>query len=258
MSTDNKQCNKCGSKEHNTIDCPHGFFSNKCSHCGSTDHESSSCPHGIFSSKCGRCGSKEHSTSKCPHGFFSSKCKNCGSADHASSSCPHGVFSDHCGNCGSKNHSTAHCPQNKLPTGINGLIAVVIIIGLLLALFSTPFKIIDAEFASFEFKWLRNRDVWIFCFSVWMSVPFLFHILSRVFKNFNAAAEDRFSNPHLSIGFFTLFLSFFLGLFIEYRFQEQMIVFYLLFSLILLFLIYLIAKKSQSKLKITLLSCLWP
>jgi hypothetical protein len=202
MANENSNCTSCGSNEHNTADCPHGFFSDKCSHCGSVDHSSSACPHGFFSSKCGRCGSTEHSTSACPHGFFSSKCKNCGSVDHATSNCPHGIFTDHCANCGSKNHSTSKCPQGKLPSGMNGLIALVVIVALLLALFSTPFKIIDSEFSSFGFEWLSNRDVWLFCFASWMSLALIYHVLSRVISNKNATAEERFGNPYLSLGFF--------------------------------------------------------
>jgi hypothetical protein len=245
MSTSN--CSKCGSTEHISSECPHGFFSDKCSHCGSIDHSSSVCPHGIFSSKCGRCGSKEHSTSACPHGFFSSKCNKCGSVDHSSSNCPHGIFSDKCAKCGSKNHSTSQCPQNKLPSGLNGLIAIVVIIALLLALFSTPFKIIDPEFSSFGFEWLNNRDVWLFCFASWITPFISFHIISRVLRNKNATAEERFGNPYVSLGFFTLFLSFVSAMFIFYRFKNDFILFYLIISTILVTIVYFIFKKSQPK-----------
>jgi len=111
MGLFSSECGHCGSKEHATSDCPHGFFSSKCGHCGSKDHATSDCPHGAFSSACGHCGSKEHATSDCPHGLFSSECGHCGSSNHSTGDCPHGLFSSKCGNCGSENHSTSDCPH---------------------------------------------------------------------------------------------------------------------------------------------------
>lgn len=109
-------CRRCGSKEHSTGDCPHGFFSTACAKCGSLDHASSDCPHGIFSAKCSRCGSKEHATGDCPHGVFSTACAKCGSLEHASGDCPHGIFSSKCSRCGSRKHATDDCPQGLFPT----------------------------------------------------------------------------------------------------------------------------------------------
>ena len=122
-------CERCGSKEHSTSNCPHErtFLTNErsCSHCGSIDHNTSNCPHdnGILynSNKCRFCGSREHSSSNCPHerGVFShqTSCRNCGSVDHASSGCPHskGIFENdkQCRHCGSKNHSSSNCPQKR-------------------------------------------------------------------------------------------------------------------------------------------------
>ena len=107
------ECRHCGSTEHASGNCTHGFFSSKCRHCGSVDHASDDCPHGIFSSnKCSHCGSKEHASGDCPHGIFSSnKCRHCGSVDHASDDCPHGLFSSECRHCGSKNHQSSNCPH---------------------------------------------------------------------------------------------------------------------------------------------------
>ncbi len=115
MSLFSTECSHCGSKEHASVDCPHGILSaNKCKYCGSVDHASSDCPHGVFSSnKCKHCGSTEHASSDCPHGLFSSnKCKHCGSTEHASSECPHSIFSaNKCKHCGSTNHSSTECPH---------------------------------------------------------------------------------------------------------------------------------------------------
>jgi hypothetical protein len=130
---------------------------------------------------------------------------------------------------------------------MNGLIAFLIIIVLLLALFSTPFKLIDTEFSSFGFEWLENRDVWLFCFASWMSLALIFHVISRILKNKNASAEERFGNPFLTIGFLTLFLSFIMAMFIFYRFKNDFTLYYLFASTILVAIVYLIFKKSTQK-----------
>lgn len=104
-------CRKCGSKEHVTGRCPHGFFSNQCEKCGASNHATAQCPHGFFSSKCARCDSVDHSTADCPHGIFSSECGSCGSRNHATSNCPHGMFTSQCSNCGSVDHATRQCPH---------------------------------------------------------------------------------------------------------------------------------------------------
>jgi WD40 repeat protein len=111
MGLFSSECGHCGSKEHATSDCPHGFLSTECGRCGSKDHATSDCPHGVFSSECGHCGSKEHATSDCPHGLLSSECGHCGSSNHSTSDCPHGLFSSKCGNCGSEDHATSDCPH---------------------------------------------------------------------------------------------------------------------------------------------------
>lgn len=116
MSIFSTSCDRCGSKEHATSDCPHGLFDSKCEKCGSKDHATRDCPHGFFDNSCDRCGSKEHATRNCPHGFFDSKCDKCGSTDHSTSNCPHGFFDTKCDRCGSKNHRTSDCPQSFFRT----------------------------------------------------------------------------------------------------------------------------------------------
>jgi hypothetical protein len=140
---------------------------------------------------------------------------------------------------------------------MNGLIALLVIVALLLALFSTPFKIIDAEFSSFGFEWLNNRDVWLFCFASWMSLVLIFHVLSRVIKNKNATAEERFGNPYLSLGFFTLFLSFVAAMFIFYRFKNDFKLFYVIASTIIVTIVYLIFKKSPPKKMLAAIAMGW-
>lgn len=43
-----------------------GIFSTECGKCGSKEHATSNCSHGFFSSECGNCGSKDHATGDCP------------------------------------------------------------------------------------------------------------------------------------------------------------------------------------------------
>ena len=62
-----KECDRCGSKDHATEDCPHGAFSKQCDRCGAKNHATEDCPHGAFSKQCDRCGSKDHATKDCPH-----------------------------------------------------------------------------------------------------------------------------------------------------------------------------------------------
>ena len=259
MGVFDSACSKCGSKEHSSESCPHGFFSSKCSHCGSVDHSSSQCPHGIFSSKCSNCGSKEHTSSNCPHGIFSSKCSNCGSKEHTSSNCPHGIFSSKCSNCGSKNHSTANCPQGRLgglfgggsstggSGGSAGCIGLIIIIVLALALFSVPFKLIDSQFASFEFKWMDFRDVWVFCVFAWLSATFIFYILSKVLGQLKGALDERFSNAYISLSLFTLCLSAFSNIYSSYRFSENYVPITSGFNLLILGVVYLMVRFAPRK-----------
>ncbi len=105
------KCDRCGSKEHETVDCPHGILSDKCDKCGSTEHTTNDCPHGLLSDKCDKCGSIDHATNDCPHGILSDKCDKCGSTEHTTSDCPHGLLSDKCDKCGSIDHATGDCPH---------------------------------------------------------------------------------------------------------------------------------------------------
>lgn len=116
MALFDDRCSRCGSTEHASEDCPHGFFSDKCGRCGSVNHATDDCPQGFFSEKCSRCGSRDHASNDCPHGFFSDKCSRCGSVNHATEDCPHGFFSDKCSRCGSIDHATDDCPQGFFAT----------------------------------------------------------------------------------------------------------------------------------------------
>jgi uncharacterized protein YecT (DUF1311 family) len=112
MSIFSTKCAHCGSNNHATDECPHGFLSSECGHCGSKDHATDDCPHGFLSSKCGHCGSRDHATDDCPQGFLSSKCGHCGSREHPTDDCPHGFLSSKCGHCGSREHATDGCPHS--------------------------------------------------------------------------------------------------------------------------------------------------
>lgn len=105
------ECRNCGSVDHATDDCPHGFFALECHNCGSKNHSTGDCPHGIFAERCRNCGSNEHATDDCPHGLFAEKCRNCGSRDHGTDACPHGIFATECRHCGSKEHNSEGCPH---------------------------------------------------------------------------------------------------------------------------------------------------
>lgn len=109
MSLFPTKCERCGSTEHSTQQCPHEFFTSHCLHCGSVDHPSADCQFG----KCSYCGSREHPTNKCPHSRFASKCGICGSLEHATENCPHDLYTYTCERCGSKNHSTRQCPHRS-------------------------------------------------------------------------------------------------------------------------------------------------
>lgn len=107
------KCERCGSKEHVTSDCPHGFLASKCDRCGSKEHPTADCPHGFLAEECSRCGSRDHASEDCPHGFLASECSRCGSREHASADCPHGWLTDKCAQCGSRDHATEQCPHTS-------------------------------------------------------------------------------------------------------------------------------------------------
>ena len=111
MSIFSTECGHCGSKDHTTDDCPHGFLESECNRCGSKNHATDDCPHAFLVTECGHCGSKDHSTGSCPHDYLSTKCQHCGSEEHATSDCPHDYLTSNCRHCGSSNHSTGHCPH---------------------------------------------------------------------------------------------------------------------------------------------------
>jgi len=273
-------CSKCGSKEHATENCPHGIFSSKCSHCGSNNHASSSCPHGIFSSKCSKCGSKDHNSSDCPQGIFSSKCSRCGSKEHNSSNCPHGIFSTKCSKCGSNNHATKDCQQGSLgglfkssrsysgtgangASGLSGLIAYLLMFAILLALFSSPFKLIDSNFSGFNFKWLDNKDVWIFSTASWLTLAMVLYLLNKVIKQPKDTLEERFSNPYISLPLFTLVTTTFGTTFFAYRFKENYIVFSILVDFLILAIVFLFVRFTEKNkmaiiLSISVLTMIFP
>jgi hypothetical protein len=266
MGVFDSNCTRCGSREHATENCPHGFLSKKCSRCGSIDHATDDCPHGIFSSKCSRCGSREHTSSDCPHGIFSSKCSKCGSKEHSSSDCPHGVFSNKCGRCGSKNHATEKCPNGALgslfkgtgsaggDSGCGALIGILLVIALLLVVFSSPFKLLDPNFSGFSFAWLSNKDVWIFCTSAWLSAAFVIYLSHKAITKGKEKFEDRFSYPYFTLPLFILSISTFSTIFFAHRLGAYWIMISLVADLLYLGIVYLFVKGAAQNKKIALVS----
>lgn len=105
------ECKWCGSKEHSSSNCPHGFMTSRCGHCNSRDHATLDCPHDFPETECKWCGGKEHSSNFCPHPLYFEACSACGSREHTNADCPHSGFSNKCEHCGSHNHATNDCPH---------------------------------------------------------------------------------------------------------------------------------------------------
>ena len=244
-------CSRCGSKEHSTENCPHQkgiFLSEKaCRHCGSNDHPSENCPHsrGIFTSEseCRHCGSKEHGSAQCPHprGLFSSEkaCRHCGSIDHSSNSCPHpkGLFTSEkaCKNCGSKNHSTLLCPHKKNNSAIGILIGIAIVIFILLALFSYPYKLVSSDFSPFSMNWLDNSDVWIFASVSWIFLGSLIAVIKLSFADRQGENRATYFSENGMVSFIMLLLA--MPLFFSYIIKARVQLDFLITSSITLTLL---------------------
>ena len=137
--------------------------------------------------------------------------------------------------------------------GIYGIIAVLIIIGLIviaiLGTFSYPYKLIDNTINPYSIDWLHNYNVWMFCSAFWILIITTILIIKSFIttkpEEFNV--DLLFSNPlmiillHIaSLSVFTLFLI------KSFSLQNELII-SILISFILSGVYFLIIKKSKYK-----------
>jgi len=80
----------------------------------------------------------------------------------------------------------------KDDSGIWILIAIVLVVATVLGIFSSPFIFVDPNFAPFQFKWLENTNVWVFCISFWVLIGSVIAIFMVLAKNNPSEEKNEF------------------------------------------------------------------
>ena len=129
--------------------------------------------------------------------------------------------------------------------GCGCLIGLLIIVGILLALFSFPYKLVDNTFSPFEYNWLKHRDVWVFSLSTWVSILMIATVIRTSIKNKGNSFEYIFGTPFITLGLFTLSLSTFIGYFIKIKYPEHFSSIFLVFGILILGIVFSIIKSAD-------------
>lgn len=126
-----------------------------------------------------------------------------------------------------------------------GLIFAVIVV-----LFTGPYFLIDRNFKPFEFNWLKNYNVWIFCISAWIFALTLF-VMVKSFTRFSSFTENAFEQtyetPYLTFGLFIPSMSFFASFLFEVKINEYANYLYAVYVLLIGWLLYYLIKNLNSE-----------
>ena len=59
--------------------------------------------------------------------------------------------------------------REKKDTGGGCLVLLLLIVAGIVFVFTAPYKLIDSQFKPFEFNWLKDINIWLFCCSTWIA-----------------------------------------------------------------------------------------
>jgi hypothetical protein len=139
--------------------------------------------------------------------------------------------------------------REKKDDGCGWLILLGLIFAVIVVLFTGPYFLIDRNFKPFEFNWLKNYNIWIFCISTWIFVLTLIVMIKSFirFRSFTENAfEQTYETPYLTFGLFLTSMSFFASFLFETKISEYANYLYALYTLLIGWLLYYLIKKLNS------------
>lgn len=142
--------------------------------------------------------------------------------------------------------------REKKDTGGGCLVLLLLIVAGIVFVFTSPYKLIDAQFKPFEFNWLKDINIWLFCCSTWIA-GFMLIVMIKAIFTFSKYTEDAFAltfeSPFTTIGLFVGCMSIFAAYLLKARMQDQLSIAYPGYAIAILIIIFLFVRKAESQKK---------
>ena len=140
--------------------------------------------------------------------------------------------------------------REKKDDGCGWLILLGLIFAVVVILFTGPYFLINKNLKPFEFEWLKNYNVWIFCISTWIFALTLIVMIKSLFR-FSSFTENAFEQtyetPYLTFGLFIPSMSFFASFLFEVKINEYANYLYAVYALLVGWLLYYLIKNLNSE-----------